>query len=171
MEPIVRDCQPLKASPRIEAGRSTSGDGHVFELVSRPAGVLGADVPSGRYRLVTKRDGSDEIHYRLGHPLAQSLIRWAKERELGPCDVTFDYSAYEGGRISVIEHLCGRTGWLALTLLSVTALDTEEHLLLTGCGDPDEPPEVVVATMASSLERARATVLGEPLLSDDGEGQ
>lgn len=120
---------------QIELGTLGSFDpaAFAFELLEKP-GALGVQVPLGRYRLVTERGESDELHYRLGHPLAEFLVGRAKQRSLDTRELTFDYEAH-GAKITLIENLCGKSGWLKFSLLTVTALDAEEHLLLSGCCD------------------------------------
>jgi len=76
--------------------------------------------------------------FRIGHPLAQCLLSRARERSL-PCkEVIFDYEAYEG-KIAVIEALKGHRGWLCLSLLSVDALEREEHVIFSAVTDDGKP--------------------------------
>jgi adenine-specific DNA-methyltransferase len=64
--------------------------------------------------------------------LAEALMARAKARELPPAEIHFDYSEYDG-KVSLIEPLIGRSGWLAGHLFSVESLDqAEDHLILVG---------------------------------------
>ncbi|MEA2175281.1 MAG: hypothetical protein QOD00_2873, partial [Blastocatellia bacterium] len=106
-----------------------------FTLESLPEGITDNQLKHGRYRLLTKiADGEPFIHYRPGHPLAEGLIRQAKSRLLPAREVVFHYRNYEG-KISVIENLLHKSGWLSLTRVAVEALDTEDHLIFSALTD------------------------------------
>ena len=49
-----------------------------------------------------------------------------------------DYAKH-GARISVVEKLRGKSGWLTLARLEVTAFETSEALLFSGLTDDGEP--------------------------------
>lgn len=92
-----------------------------------------AGIPLGRYEL--PRRSIDAHIYRLHHPLAQLLIHHAKNQELAPARLRLNYDDY-GAQISVIKQLQGRSGTLAVTLLTVESLGSkEEHLLLAAQDD------------------------------------
>lgn len=113
------------------------------------AGTPQGIIPLGRYQLITQKAQSPSHHYRIGHPLANAIIKAAKERPLEPQTVKFDYSAY-GKRITPIAGLAGQSGWLTLWLMSVTALETEEHLLFTAVtGSGEELPQAVCEKLFS----------------------
>ena len=75
-----------------------------------------------------------DTFYRLQHPLAAHLVERAQNRQLSPATLTFDYAGH-GSVVSVVEPLLGQHGWLELSKLTITSLDTEEFLLLTGITD------------------------------------
>ncbi len=54
--------------------------------------------------------------------------------QLSPATLTFDYGRH-GSVVSAVEPLLGQCGWLELSKLTITSLDTEEFLLLTGITD------------------------------------
>lgn len=99
----------------------------------RGAGGEGEPIPLGRYELPRR---SEEAHiYRLHHPLAQSLIAFAKSQKLAPCKLRMAYDSY-GTQIAVIKQLIGHSGTLAVIMLSVASLGSkEEHLLLAAQDD------------------------------------
>lgn len=105
-----------------------------FAVLRLPDGLRGDGIPLGRYRLVTRKNGLIEHHYRLGHPLAERLIERAKSRELSPREVVFCYRDHPG-RITLVENLVGKTGWLRATLLFIDSLEREERLILVGAAD------------------------------------
>jgi hypothetical protein len=109
-----------------------------FDLHSMPLELDQPDMIRGRYRLITKQGDETAHHYRIGHPLAQCLLSRARERVL-PCkEVILDYEAYEG-KIAVVEALKGLRGWLQLSLLSVDALEREEHVIFSAVTDDGKP--------------------------------
>jgi hypothetical protein len=79
---------------------------------------------------------SGEAHlYRLNHPLAEAVLEQVKARDLPPVEICFDYRKHSG-KVSLLEPLVGKSGWLALSLLSVDALDqSEDHLIFAGLTD------------------------------------
>ena len=58
----------------------------------------------------------------------------AKERNLPPARVVFDYGNHDG-KIGLVEDLVGRSGWLRTVCLTIQALDEEEHLLMVAVDD------------------------------------
>lgn len=87
-----------------------------------------------KYQLISqmkKEENIDNvIHFRLSHPLAQSWVEKAKNRQLSPKEITFRYSDYKG-KITVLENLIRKEGWLALDLLNVESVETEQHLIFS----------------------------------------
>jgi len=127
----------LWALTRIELGEAVAYDTrtHGFRLDAIPAGLPA--VPTGSYRLLTEKVGEGDIHYRAGHPLAESLVERAKTRRLTPAEIEFRYDRYDG-KLSLVEQLRGKSGWLRLVCLSVSALETEDMLVFSGFTDTGE---------------------------------
>ena len=75
-----------------------------------------------------------DTFYRQQHPLAVHLIERAVSRKLTTVTLKFNY-ANHGSVVSVLEPLLGKSGWLELSTLTITSLDTEEFLLLAGLTD------------------------------------
>jgi adenine-specific DNA-methyltransferase len=115
-------------------------DAHQFTLQNFPAGVSASVAPPGSYRMqpVQEKDrdtaAPEEFHYRPGHPLAECLIERAKARTLAPCELTLDYSR-RAARVALVEQLQGKCGWLRAEQLTLTALETEDTILLAGITD------------------------------------
>jgi adenine-specific DNA-methyltransferase len=108
-----------------------------FRLKSRPAWADGRAVPLGLYEL-PRRSGEAHL-YRLSHPLGEAIVERAKARELAAAELIFDYSNH-AGKVSALEPLKGRTGWLTAAMVTIEALDqAEDHLLLSGLSDASEP--------------------------------
>lgn len=104
-----------------------------FSLTEPPAAVA---APAGRYQLLRGAAQPDMLAhaYRLSHPLGEWAIDTSLQAPTPPAVLVFDYAGH-GSRISVIEQLRGRSGWLRLVRLRVTAYDTVELLLFAGLDD------------------------------------
>lgn len=108
-----------------------------FRLTANPFPSQSAEIPLGLYEL-PRRSGEAHL-YRLQHPLAESLLLQACERDLPPAVVTFNYDEYDG-KITILESLIGQSGWLRLTLFTVEALDqAEDHLIFAALTDHGFP--------------------------------
>ncbi|MEI8246328.1 MAG: SNF2-related protein [Lentisphaerota bacterium] len=86
-----------------------------------------------RKQLETIPDYTPEEHiiYRMNSPLGEWCIDRAKELD-APChEVKFDLSGYPA-KISVLEDLKGKSGYIFLNRLEINSLDREEYLLFTG---------------------------------------
>jgi adenine-specific DNA-methyltransferase len=104
-----------------------------FRLKTCPFPKRDRDIPLGLYEL-PRRSGEAHL-YRLNHPLAEAVLEQAKARDLPPVEIRFDYGKHSG-KVSLLEPLVGKSGWLALSLLSVEALDqAEDHLICAGLTD------------------------------------
>jgi ERCC4-related helicase len=136
--------QMLMALTASELAGCASFEAGGFVLHQLPdANLRGVEL--GRYEL-PRRSGEAHL-YRLGHPLAEWLIDRAKQRELEGAHLVFDYDAY-GKRITTLEPFRGKSGWLSVHRVNVTALGREEaHLVVAAVtaggvaleeGDPEK---------------------------------
>ena len=135
-----------------------------FILTQTPPGIAPEEAPPGRYELPRH---SGEAHlYRTGHPLAQALIAQSRNRKLPVAKLRFSYDSY-GAKVFTLQDLRGKSGWLALRVLSIEALGTaEEYLLLAGTTDAgevlhDEDAEKLLRLPAKVLP-LQAHELGKP---------
>lgn len=87
----------------------------------------------GPYRV--GKNVADANIYRVGHPLAQKVIGRCKGLALDPKTLIFRYTG-SGKKITVLEDLLGKSGWLTCGVLTVSAFETEDHVVL--CGVTDE---------------------------------
>jgi ERCC4-related helicase len=69
--------------------------------------------------------------YRIGHPLAQKVIARCRDIELGQKTLTFSYTG-AGRRITVLDELLGKEGWLICELLTVSAFESEDYIIIVG---------------------------------------
>ncbi|WP_374278100.1 SNF2-related protein [Azonexus sp.] len=155
-----------KAALQVEAEFDDAG----FQLNTLPAPELAAHVPLGRYEL-PRRSGEAHL-YRVGHPLAEWIIARAKQGELPPARLRFDYDAYarQNGRLSTLEGLRGQSGQLQVELLTVEALGRKEECLIVSAVDaqgkplPDDDGEKLLR-LPASMESAPAEKNPAPALS------
>lgn len=107
---------------------------YAFSLSSPPQGVA-----PGRYQLIRGAAQPDMLAhaYRLSHPLGEWSIDASLSAPTPVAILKLDYGKH-GTRVSVVEKLRGRSGWLTLVRLEVTAFETTEALLFSGCTDDGE---------------------------------
>ncbi|MGH9568220.1 MAG: hypothetical protein ACRD4F_01175, partial [Candidatus Angelobacter sp.] len=157
---------------------------------SQPAGALPDFTLQALYRDLLAAgaflDGSnqgDANLYRIGHPLAQRVIASCKRMPLTDSEVEFQLSG-TGKRISILEPLVGKSGFMRVLQFSAAALEQEDHLFLAGvCDDgiPLDPEQCrrffslaaesighdlprndkAIATLQDSISRQRNAVLQE----------
>lgn len=115
-----------------------------FRLTENPYPIQTGAIPLGLYELPRR---SSEVHlYRLNHPLAEALVTQAKRRELPPAEIHFDYGQHDG-KVTLLEPLIGKSGWLALSLFCVESLDqVEDHLIIAATTDNGQTLDEDVAT-------------------------
>ena len=111
-----------------------------FDLENPPR----RDILSGRYHLISKtqpdsgestKNHTSTTHshflYRLSHPLGEYVVDNAKAMPAQSKHIIFDVTNHPT-RIRVVEALCGKTGYLTLTRLTIDSCEREEHLLFSG---------------------------------------
>lgn len=138
-----------------------------FRLLSNPYPEIASNTPTGLYEL-PRRSGEAHL-YRIGHPLADAVIRTAKERALAPAEIAFDYDAHEGN-ITILKPLIGHSGWLTASRFTVASLDqTEDHLVLAAQTDDGQSLDEDTARRLLSLPGTQVRHLTEthPAILDD----
>ena len=107
-------------------------DGHNgFTLLKNP--FPEEQIHPGPYR--SGKNVEDANLYRLGHPLAQKIIEKCKAFTPDSQTLAFDYT-HSGKKISILESLVGKSGFMRVICNTVTALETEDFVLLSGvCED------------------------------------
>lgn len=134
-----------------------------FSLKTQPFPDQAAVIPMGLYEL-PRRTGEAHL-YRLNHPLAESLVAKAKGRVLPTTEIHFDYGQHDG-KITPLEPLIGKSGWLTLTLFSVESLEqAEDHLIFAATTDDGQILDDDVAARLLTLPGTSAP------LSQAGEGE
>lgn len=108
---------------------------YAFSLASAPIST----VLTGRYQLLRGAVQPDMlVHaYRLTHPLGEWTLDQAMQADTPLAELVFDHS-HHPTRISALEPLRGKSGWLRLIRLQVNAFDTTERLLMIARSDDEQ---------------------------------
>jgi len=103
-----------------------------FRLTKSPL----PSVYPGTYHMISKdrENIPGEFLYRLGHPLGEFVIQAGKDYPTPTAKVEFDVSGRQS-RISLVEDLKGKSGWLILQRLTIDSFEREEYLLFSGFDD------------------------------------
>ncbi len=103
----------------------------------------GEVIKSGPYRAGKKTIGEahhtaelipNENLYRVGHPLAQKVIAQCKDAVLKEQELIFDYSGSDK-KISIVESLKGKQGWLQAKQLTISSFEEEDYILFAAFDD------------------------------------
>ena len=86
----------------------------------------------GQYHLISKvrQNVNGEFLYRLSHPLGEWSIDQGKHCETPVAKVTFDVTNYPA-KVSIVDALQGKSGWMTLQYLTIDSFDREEYLLFS----------------------------------------
>jgi len=114
----------LQPYARFENGENA------FFLTKNP--FPGEQIHPGPYR--AGKSVEDVNLYRVGHPLAQRIIECCKNLPLTEQELAFQYTG-TGRHIAILDPLAGKSGWLELTQVCVTAFETEDHLIFSALTD------------------------------------
>ena len=114
-----------------------SSDDHSFMLRRNP--FPPEKIHPGPYRI--GRNIEDANTYRVGHPLARRIIETCRSLLLPRRELTFHYSTTPK-KISILEPLVNKAGWLSVINLTISSFETEDRLLFCGlCDDGTELDE------------------------------
>ncbi|MFC0268658.1 SNF2-related protein [Kushneria aurantia] len=117
------------------SGQAKFNDGSLtFHLEAPPVD----NVTTGDYWLIRKGKGikpPEHAHvYRLTHPLGEYVLDSGRRQETPAATLRFQLSDHPL-RISVLEQLTVRRGWMELNLLELDSFQHEEHLVFTALAD------------------------------------
>ncbi|RAP63294.1 ATP-dependent helicase [Achromobacter sp. HZ01] len=140
---------------------------YAFSLSTPPTGIA-----TGRYQLIRGAAQPDMLAhaYRLSHPLGEWSIEASLNAATPVATLKLDYDKH-GARVSVIEKLRGKSGWLTLARLEVTAFETTEALLFSGLIDDgqvldQETCEKLMAIPAAGKPTPLSATVPESLLAN-----
>jgi len=107
-------------------------DDYSFRLKKTPI----QNVKKGLYRMISREheNAYGEFLYRLGHPLGEFVIERGKEASVKVSKIGFDISNHPT-RISVVEALIDKSGWMVLKKLTIHSFEQEDYLLFTAFDD------------------------------------
>jgi hypothetical protein len=93
-------------------------------------------VRPGRYHLISKTQPNvtGDFFCRLSRPLGEWVINTGEQAATPLAQLVFDVTHYPA-RVSVIEALKGKSGWLMLQHLVIESFDREEYLLFSAVDD------------------------------------
>lgn len=93
-------------------------------------------VQPGRYAMISKDrvNTPGEFLYRLSHPLGEHVIGQARQASPPVAEVIFNASTHPT-KVSLVEELQGKAGWLVLQHLQIESFDQEEFLLFSAFSD------------------------------------
>lgn len=112
-------------------GAATFNDKNLsFKLKKQPYSE--ATFPTESFKL--GKPNTEAHVYRMGHPLAQTVLEKAKEKELPESSLTFDLTGYEGN-VSILDELKGKQGWLSALAVSVDSFESSDYVAAFGQTD------------------------------------
>ena len=97
-----------------------------FDLKASPA----EGISVGRYALRADETTEGVMSYRPNTPLGEYVLEAAKKLATPSAAVTFDISGYPG-KITILERLKGKSGFLKLERLVLKSLDNADFLLFS----------------------------------------
>lgn len=100
-----------------------------FNLIEQP--FSGLSFSSGPYTM--KKGVQEEHFYRTQHPLALQVIEEAKKVITPLNRVVFEYTGVP--KISILEGLIGKSGFLELKAMAVESFEAEDHLIFSAQTD------------------------------------
>lgn len=109
-------------------------DKKYFMLNKNPFPEL--EINRGPYRL--GKNIEDANTYRVSHLLAQRIFIDTKSKKLPVRELVFDYTNNKTTKISILENLIGKSGWLTLKNITVASFEKEDYLIFAGYQDNGE---------------------------------
>ncbi len=122
---------------------------------------------TGTYHLISKdrENVPGRYLYRLSHPLGEHVIDISLAQDLPVQTVEFDISNHPT-RISVVEELKGKSGWMKLSKLTIDSFDRHEELVFTAANDDGT---MLDQETCQKLFNCAGAVQGEAPMTDDAK--
>ena len=107
-----------------------------FQLANSPV----SNVSPGRYHMINKAEETvpSKYLYRLSHPLGEHVIEAAKALDTQPAKVIFRPDEHLA-KITLVDRLRGKQGWLRLHRLKIDSFSREEYLVFTAMDRTHQP--------------------------------
>ncbi|WP_287921940.1 SNF2-related protein [Alistipes sp. UBA6068] len=120
----------------------------------------------GKYRMISRNqrrtaqlpDGVKP--YRIGDPLAQFMLTGLTNSEIPVSEVVLDYT-HTPIKVTLIEQLIGRSGWLTVEQLTIESFEKEDILLHACVTDEGEPIPSDIAEYMLRLRGANSPTTPE----------
>ena len=106
-----------------------------FQLPQSPV----PQVLPGKYVLIQKgKEPPEDTHlYRMIHPLGEFVLDQGRRLETPVAELSFNLTEYSY-KVSALEQIKAKSGWLELNQLELDSFQREEHLVFTALSDEDE---------------------------------
>ena len=106
-----------------------------FQLPQSPV----PQVLPGKYVLIQKgKEPPEDTHlYRMIHPLDEFVLDQGRRLETPVAELSFNLTEYSY-KVSALEQIKAKSGWLELNQLELDSFQREEHLVFTALSDEDE---------------------------------
>ncbi len=94
--------------------------------------------------------------YRIGHPLAQSILKRNLSLDLPSHEVIFDYT-HTPVKVALLEKQIGNAGWMRIEKFTIEASEPEDNLLIACYTDDGRliPPEIAERMFSLHAEEGR----------------
>lgn len=122
-------------------------------------------IPNGTYHLISKNKKhiSGRYLYRISHPLGQYVIDSGKNLKTPTAEIAFNITNYPL-KLSVIERLKGKSGYLILSKLTIKSFETEERLTFNAV---TESGELLDQETCEKLFMVNGSFLGEVTIPEN----
>lgn len=138
-------------------------NGFYFDLAAPPAN----DIAEGRYFLISKKTEGNAEHgaflYRLSHPLGEYVLDAARDADTPFAELKFNLSSYPN-KVTMLEQLKGKSGYLSFASYGVQSYEEEEYLLFAGI---DAEGKDIDAEVLEKLFLCSAQINGNATLPED----
>ncbi|CAG1021498.1 partial DEAD-box ATP-dependent RNA helicase RhpA, partial [Patescibacteria group bacterium] len=120
---------------------------------------------TGRYSLISKRkDNVEGLYlYRMSHPLGEYVLSESQKCSTPHTEIVFDISSHPV-KISVVESLKGKSGYLILSKLTIYSFGQDEYLIFNAF---DDSGAVIHPEICEKMFDCSATVYKDVSLSDN----
>lgn len=104
-----------------------------FHLHESPSDIT--EVTLGGYQFVSPGRSINGLKpYRYGDAFAEAIVNRAKEHQLPPAHIVFAYNE-SLGHAGLVRNLIGQSGWMKVSKLTISSLESEDWLLLSAIDD------------------------------------
>ena len=129
----------------------------------------------GYYCMVMPKEGEKKSNvvlpdnaqvYRIGHPLAQTIVQKNIEASTPPCEVVFDYTNTPT-KVTLLEEHLGQSGWMRVEKLSINSFEEEDYLLISCITDSGSEiyPEVAERMFSLSALEGEEVAVPDSIIS------